>query len=116
MNDELWSWSAVESAQAIRQRKVSAREAVTSCLNRIGSANPRINAVVETRPEEALAAARADAAVAAREPLGPLHGVPVTTNVNSDLARYATTNGVEAFADAVADDDAPQPANRSSRC
>ena len=112
MNDELWSWGAVELAQAIRQRKVSAREAVTSCLNRIESVNPRINAVVETRPEEALAAAdAADAAVAAREPLGPLHGVPVTTKINSDLAGYATTNGVEAFADAVADDDAPQLAN-----
>jgi amidase len=112
MTDELWSWSAVDLAQAIRRREVSAREAVTSCLERIESVNPRINAVVETRPDEALAAAdAADAAMAAGEPLGPLHGVPVTTKVNTDLAGYATTNGVEAFADAVAEEDAPPLAN-----
>ena len=112
MTDELWNWSAVDLAQAIRRREVSAREAVTSCLERIESVNPRINAVVESRPDEALAAAdAADAAVAAGEPLGPLHGVPVTTKVNTDLAGYATTNGVEAFADAVAEEDAPPLAN-----
>lgn len=112
MTDELWRWGAVELARAIRQREVSAREAVTSCLERIDSVNPRINAVVESRPDEALAAAdAADAAVAAGEPLGPLHGVPVTTKVNSDLAGYATTNGVEAFADAIAEHDAPNLAN-----
>lgn len=112
MTDALWSWSAVDLAQAIRRREVSSREAVTSCLERIESVNPRINAVVETRPDEALAAAdAADAAMAAGEPLGPLHGVPVTTKVNTDLAGYATTNGVEAFADAVAEEDAPPLAN-----
>jgi amidase len=112
MNDELWRWGAVELAQAIRRREVSSREAVTACLDRIDSVNPRINAVVETRPEEALAAAdAADAAVAAGEQVGPLHGVPVTTKVNSDLAGYATTNGVEAFSDAIAEEDAPHLAN-----
>ena len=112
MTDELWNWSAVDLAQAIRRREVSAREAVTSCLERIESVNPRINAVVESRPDEALAAAdAADAAMAAGEPLGPLHGVPVTTKVNTDLAGYATTNGVEAFAGAIAEADAPPLAN-----
>ncbi len=98
MSDELWAWDATEVAAGIREKRITSREVVESCLARIDAVNPTVNAVVEVRPDEALAAAdSADRAIAAGRPLGPLHGVPVTTKVNSDLAGYATTNGVEAF-------------------
>lgn len=43
--------------------------------------------------------------------LGPLHGVPVTTKINSDQAGSATTNGLVAFKDNIAAADSPQVAN-----
>ncbi len=112
MSDDLWAWDATDLAGGIRERRISAREAADSCLARIDEVNGRVNAVVEVRPEEVRRAAdEADRAVAAGEPLGPLHGVPVTTKVNSDLAGYATTNGIDAFRDAIAAADAPHLAN-----
>lgn len=68
--------------------------------------NPRINAVVDLMEGEALAAAdRADAAVKTGEPLGVLHGVPVSVKINVDYAGRATTNGVVAFKDRIAKED-----------
>ncbi|WP_026246900.1 amidase [Streptomyces sp. HmicA12] len=104
---ELWQWSAVDLAAAVRAREVSAVEVVASCLGRIEEVNPEANALVEVRGEEALAAAKAaDTAVAAGEELGPLHGVPVSIKVNTEQRGYATTNGIAALAGNVAEEDA----------
>src|SRR5205823_14306647 len=85
MQGQLWQWDAADLAQAIRTRAISAREAVSAALDRLAAVNPRINAVVETLGDEALAAAgEADEQVRRGEPLGPLHGVPVTVKVNTD--------------------------------
>ncbi len=107
--DELWRWMGVELARGIRTRRISSREAVESCLGRIEEVNPRLNALVEVSPGEALDMAdRADRAVGDGEELGPLHGVPVAIKVNSDQAGHATTDGVVAFKDNVAEVDSPQ--------
>ncbi|MEO8557892.1 MAG: amidase family protein [Rhodospirillales bacterium] len=109
---ELWAWGAVELAKAIRTRKVSSREAVSAALKRLDAVNPKINAVVESRRDEALAAAdAADTAIARGDSVGALHGVPVTIKVNIDQKGYATTNGVVAFKDIVAKEDSPVVAN-----
>ncbi|WP_306318167.1 MULTISPECIES: amidase [unclassified Streptomyces] len=109
-NTELWQRPATELAAAVRAREVSSYEIVTSCLDRIEATNPKVNALVEVRPEETLAAARAaDAAVAAGgadAELGPLHGVPVSIKVNTEQRGHATTNGVRALADNIAAEDA----------
>jgi amidase len=112
MTHEIWRWSAGEIAHAIRTRRVSSREAVTSVLDRVNQVNGRINAVVDLMPDEALAAAdRADQAVKKGEPLGILHGVPVTVKINIDYAGRATTNGVVAFKDNIAKVDSPPVSN-----
>ena len=112
MTNEFWQWQACDLARAIRTRRISSREAVTSCLARLAAVNPCINAVVDCLPDEALAAAdAADRAVATGEPLGPLHGVPVTIKINVDYAGRATTNGVVAFKDRIAQADSPPVAN-----
>ncbi|HYF60621.1 MAG TPA: amidase [Burkholderiaceae bacterium] len=112
MSEPPWRLTAVELADAIRTRRVSAREAAAACLERIADANPAVNAVVSVQADAALAAAdAADRAVAAGAPLGPLHGVPITTKVNVDQAGLPTTNGVEAFAGLLAAEDAPVIAN-----
>ncbi|MEQ8344158.1 MAG: amidase family protein [Sneathiellaceae bacterium] len=108
----LWQWDAVDLAQAVRGGAISSRDAVTACLDRLDAVNPKINAVVESRRDEALAAAdAADRAVAAGGPLGPLHGVPVTIKVNVDQLGYATTNGIGAFKDLMGPSDSPIVAN-----
>ena len=112
MTNELWRWSAVELARAIRSGTVSSEEATRSTLDRIAAVNPTLNAIVEVLADEALAAARtADAQRRSGQPLGPLHGVPVTVKVNIDQKGHATTNGVEAFRDVIATEDSPPVTN-----
>jgi len=53
---ELWRLSATELAQLVRTRKASAREAADSALQRLETVNPKINAVVDHRPEQVRAA------------------------------------------------------------
>jgi amidase len=112
MTAAVWRWSACELARAIRAGEITSREAVESCLSRLQEVNPQINAIVDVLHDEALADAdRADAATGRREPLGPLHGVPVTIKINVDCTGRATTNGVAAFRDRIAPADSPPVAN-----
>jgi amidase len=104
--DDFWRWPATALARAIAAGDVSSREVVASHATRIEAVNPTLNALVDVRPDEALAAAAvADDMTAARVQLGPLHGLPVAVKINSDQAGYPTSNGVPAFADQVADRD-----------
>lgn len=110
--DELWRCSAGELAQRVRRREVSAREAAQAALARLDAVNPRLNAVVDWRPDDVLAeAAAVDAALARGADPGPLAGVPVTVKVNVDQAGYATTNGVTLQRDVIAAVDSPVVAN-----
>jgi len=112
MRDELWTLSATELARHIRQRDVSCREVMQSCLERLEAVNPRINAVVDWRADAALAEAEAaDAQLANGQPLGPLHGVPVTIKINVDQAGWASSNGIAARRDALAGEDSAVVAN-----
>lgn len=108
MNKPLWKMGAVDLAAAIRRGDASALEATTSVLERIANANPHVNAIVDLMADEALAAARAaDDARARGEAPGPLHGVPITVKVNVDTAGHATTDGIVAAKDNVAQTDSP---------
>ena len=81
MTADLWRLDATDLARLIRLGRASAREATESCLSRLRAVNLAVNAVVRVLEGEALSAARAaDGAQARGEALGPLHGVPVTTN------------------------------------
>lgn len=112
MADQLWQHSAVDLAAGIREKTFSSLEVITSVLNRVAEHNPRLNAIVQDLGEEALEQAKAaDATLARGTLLGPLHGVPVTIKVNVDQAGKATTNGIPAFADAIAAADSPVVGN-----
>ena len=112
MKGPLWTWDAADLAAAIRKRDISAHDAVAACVARMHEVNPRLNAVTVDLSEQALAAARqADDALARGEPVGPLHGVPVTTKENVDQEGCATVNGVAAYRDLVATSDSPVVAN-----
>lgn len=109
---DLWRLPATDLAARIRAKQVSATDAARDALARLDAANPRINAVVDHRPEDVLAqAASVDAALARGEDPGPLAGVPVTIKVNADQAGFATTNGLRLQKDLIAQDDSPVVAN-----
>ena len=104
----LWQWSACDLAAAIAAREISCEVVVGSALERMRSTNASINAVVDDLGDEAMRLALArDKAVREGAALGPLHGVPVTIKENIDQKNRATTNGVAAFANVIAADDAP---------
>lgn len=92
--DEFIGLSATDVAKLIREKQISAVDAVNLCYARIDEVNPKINAVVATCRERALAEAReADAMLAAGRLQGPLHGVPFTVKDSFDTAGVVSTAG-----------------------
>jgi amidase len=81
-------------AAMVRERAISPVELVEAHLQQIERRNPSLNAFVTVMGEEALREARArEAALVRAEPLGLLHGVPVTIKDSFDVAGYATQVG-----------------------
>ena len=70
MSEDAWT-DGTEIARRIRQKELSASEAVTAAIERIERVNPRINAVIMTLFDEALR----EASNRSQE-RGPLSGVP----------------------------------------
>ena len=106
--DDLWRLSAGDLAALIASKKVSAKEAATAALERLDAVNPRINAVIDHRPDDVLKqAAAVDAAIAKGEKVGALAGVPVTVKVNIDQEGFATTNGLKLQRDTIAKSNSP---------
>src|SRR3954463_4614506 len=105
---DLWRLSAADLASLVQAKKVSAMEAATAALARLDAVNPKINAVVDYRPEDVLAHARdIEAMIARGEAAGPLAGVPVTVKVNIDQQGFATTNGLKLQRDIIAKTNSP---------
>jgi amidase len=107
--NDLYQLDASATAAAIRAGRISSREVTEAALARMDAVNPAINAVVHRFDEESLAAAdAADRALRQGLSLGPLHGVPVTTKIDTDLAGHAATTGLVSMKDArVAEDGIP---------
>ncbi len=92
-------------AAGLRRGELSSETVTCSYLDRLEAVNPRLNAVVQVRREEALREARAADAVA-RERRGALHGVPITIKDSLDTAGIVTTGGTEGRAAYVPAEDA----------
>jgi amidase len=105
--DQVLFRSAGVAAEMIRRKQISSQELTELMLARIDAVNPVLNAVVELRRETALrVAARADEVAARGDPVGPLHGVPMTIKDAFNVAGLHTTWGNPAFKDYLADWDA----------
>ncbi len=86
--------SAATMAKMIRERRISSVELITEHIHRIEQVNPQINAVVELLSDSALRDARtADQRLAAAEPCGPLHGVPISIKDSIDVQGTKSTAG-----------------------
>lgn len=106
-NDDLVWRSALELATLIRQRQLSPVELVEAVLARLEALNPRLNAFCLVTAEVAQAAAReAEIAVMKGEPLGVLHGVPVSIKDVLFTRGIRTTGGSRLFAEAIPEQDA----------
>ncbi|WP_165975411.1 amidase [Actinomadura rubrisoli] len=107
-----WAWSATEIVRKVSDGTATCSEITRSCLDRVHAVNPELRAVVEVDEDGAMAAAAAvDERARRGAPLGPLAGVPMVTKVNVDQRGSATTNGVTAFRDRIAEHDNPVIAN-----
>lgn len=87
------------AAQAIRDKAISSEELTAACLERIAAREAEVQAWEHLDPALALARAReADAALAAGEDVGPLHGVPLGVKDIFDTNDLPTENGSPVFA------------------
>src|SRR5689334_17529592 len=103
-----------EIVEAIERHDVSPVEIVETCLERIATLNPSLNAVVTVAPDVMERAREAEAAMMRRgrvhEGLGPLHGVPVTIKDTIETAGLRSTSGSTLRQDYVPAVDAPSVA------
>lgn len=94
--------TATDLTAALRSRRISSREVLELYLDRIARFDPVLGAVVTLDVERAWTeAAAADEAAARAEPLGPLHGIPITVKDCIETAGVRTTCGAPALADHV---------------
>src|SRR3954447_10474654 len=102
MDDDLCSRPATELAALVRAREVSARELMDAHLDRIERLNPSLNAIVTLDADGARTAAdAADGRLAAGEPVGPLHGLPVAHKDTHATGGMRTTWGSPLHAETV---------------
>jgi amidase len=102
MTDDLCFRPATELAGMLRAREISARELLEAHLDRIERLDPSVNAVVTLDVDGARAAAdAADAALAAGEDVGPLHGLPVAHKDTHATGGMRTTWGSPLHTDTV---------------
>jgi Asp-tRNA(Asn)/Glu-tRNA(Gln) amidotransferase A subunit family amidase len=87
--------NANQIAHEIASGRISAREAVTGCIEQIQSTHAKLNAVVVSRFDEAVKEADlVDQARARGDAAGPLSGVPITIKESFDLTATPTTAGL----------------------
>jgi len=107
LDDAVIRTDALTLAQRIRTKQVSPVAVVDAVLERIEALQPTVNAFITVTADEAREAARrAEAAVMAGEPLGPLHGVPFSVKDLLFTRGGRTTMGSRIFADQVPGEDA----------
>jgi aspartyl-tRNA(Asn)/glutamyl-tRNA(Gln) amidotransferase subunit A len=90
----IWQMSAAAITAAVRDGHLTAREVVTSCLERVHRIDPGLNAMVGERADVALAeAASIDERRQRGQTLGPLAGVPIAWKDNLVLEGELATAG-----------------------
>ena len=102
MDSELAFAPATEIRRLVAGGEISAVELTRLFYRRIESLNPRLNAYLTLCPDEALASAQAaDDAVRRGDPLGLLHGVPISVKDLELTQGVRTTMGSAVFGDRV---------------
>jgi len=106
-------WTVASVAAAIREGRLTARDAVETCLARIHALDGGLRAFVTVLADAARAAAdRRDAEWRAGQIPGPLHGVPVSVKDVIHVAGVPTTASSRVLDDMVPERDATAVARR----
>lgn len=104
---ELTEKSLIELASLIRRGAESPITILEAHLERIHTLNPALRAIVTLNPQAREQALAAENALSANEPLGPLHGVPLTVKDTIETAGLRTAAGSRLFKRNVPEKDAP---------
>ena len=101
--------SAIDLAQRIRRRQISAREVMIEHLDRINTLNPTLNAIVARLDDDRCVALAddADRQIARGENVGPLHGLPWAFKDLEDAIGFPNTMGSPIFKDRMPVQDSP---------
>jgi Asp-tRNA(Asn)/Glu-tRNA(Gln) amidotransferase A subunit family amidase len=104
----MMTWrSALELAGLIRQKEVRPLEVLDAVLARLEALNPTLNAFCLVAGDTARVAAReAEIAVMKGEPIGPLHGVPISIKDVLPTRGLTTTGGSRLYEDFIPEHDA----------
>ncbi|MBT7293247.1 MAG: amidase [Rhodospirillaceae bacterium] len=106
MSAEILNASLVDTAEAIRIKKLSSVEVVRASIARAEALQPVLNCFTQLLAEEALEEAeKCDAELARGELRGPLHGVPMAHKDMYYRAGKRTTCGSKIRKDYIADSD-----------
>lgn len=93
--------SISDMRRALEQKRVTSHELVRQSLERIGTYEDKLHAVITTNPHALAIADSLDRLRAQGHILGPLHGIPVALKDNIHTTSMPTTGGALAFADLV---------------
>jgi Asp-tRNA(Asn)/Glu-tRNA(Gln) amidotransferase A subunit family amidase len=108
MNSALARAPAWQIAAGIRDRQFSSHDVVDAHFRLIHQLEPKLHAFVSLDEESARQQAkRADEAIASRQPVGPLHGVPITIKSSIDVAGLLCETGTRLRQGNIATSDAP---------
>ncbi|RKQ29602.1 amidase [Oceanobacillus halophilus] len=98
---------ATSLAGSIKKGEISSSEAVKSYIEQINKFNPKINAMVENRFEQALVEAELiDKQSVPNHAKGPLYGVPISVKEAFNVTNMKTTGGLEHRQDLISRHDA----------
>src|SRR6516162_240121 len=107
MSDDLCFLSAVELRGRIIRKEVSPVEVTRAVLARAEALQPELNCFITLCGDEAMAQARAaEYQLMAGEPLGLLHGIPLTVKDIVNTRGVTTTFGAVPYKDNVPEQDA----------
>jgi aspartyl-tRNA(Asn)/glutamyl-tRNA(Gln) amidotransferase subunit A len=107
MSTDLCFLSAVELREQIHRKKISPVEVTRAVLARAEALQPELNCFITLCGEQAIDEARdAERRVMAGEPLGLLHGIPVTVKDIVNTRGVKTTFGAVPYRDNVPTEDA----------
>src|SRR5215471_11619911 len=94
-------------AAQLKAKKLTSTQLTETCLQRLETLGPRLNAVVTVMRESALAEGKAaDAEIAKGKVRGPLHGIPYGVKDLLATKGVPTTWGAEPYRNQVFDHDA----------
>lgn len=102
---EILDLDATSLAKKIKARELSSLEATQTYIEHLERANPKINALIEKRFEQAIAEAKqCDEQI--NEEVGLLHGVPISMKESFHVAGMKTTGGLFARQNRIEKEDA----------